>query len=86
MGKLTLTARVVLEEDSFLAAIEGLDISGMGTTEREAQDRLVDAFMSWVQDCDGRGALEKALLEAGFKGVSEDTELELKFEESPEEP
>ncbi len=81
MGKVTLPARVVQEEKDYLATVDNLNLIGKGPTVKDAQDDLVDKFMSWVQTCDGRGTLEATLSEAGYVGVEEDTELELQFVE-----
>lgn len=81
MGKVTLPARVVQEEKDYLATVDNLNLTGKGPTVRDAQDDLVDKFMSWVQTCDGQGTLEATLSEAGYVGVEEDTELELQFVE-----
>ena len=81
MEKVTLSARVVQEENDYLAIVDNLNLIGKGLTIRDAQDDLVDKFMSWVQNCDGRGTLEAMLSEAGYAGVDEDTELELQFVE-----
>ena len=81
MEKLTLAARVVQKEDDYLATVDNINLTGKGTTLKEAQDDLVAKFMSWVQTWDGQGALEAKLLEAGYPGANEDTELELQFVE-----
>ena len=81
MEKVTLPARVVPGEDGYLAIIDNLSLEGRGTTIEDAQDNLVDKFMSWVQTREGQGNLETALLDAGYAGVDEDTELELQFVE-----
>ena len=76
-----MEARLVKKEVDYLATIDALDLTGSGATAEEAQDDLVNKFMSWVQTFDGRGTLEAQLAEAGYSGVNEDTELELRFEE-----
>ena len=81
MEKLTLAARVARDEEGYLATIDGMVINGKGATPEEAQDDLVDKFMSWVQAKDGQGKLEAELAEVGFADVEEDTELELEFVE-----
>ena len=81
MGKVTLPARVVQEDKDYLATVDNLNLIGKGPTAGDAQDDLVDKFMSWIQACDGRGTLEATLSEAGYVGVEEDTELELQFVE-----
>lgn len=81
MEKITLPARVVLQEDGYLATIDNLSLMGKGTTVRDAQDDLVGKFMSWAQTCEGQGNLETVLLDAGYPGVDEDTELVVEFVE-----
>ena len=81
MEKLTLPARVIQKEDGYLATIDNLSLVGIGGTVKDAQDDLVDKFMSWVQSREGQGNLETTLSDAGYAGVEEDTELELKFVE-----
>lgn len=77
----TLPARVVQDQDEYLATIDNLDLAGRGSTESEAQDNLVDKFMAWAQTREGQGTLETALISAGYQGVDEDTELVLEFME-----
>ena len=81
MEKVTLPARVVQEENDYLATVDNLSLIGKGSTVENAQDDLVEKFMSWVQTCDGQGTLEAMLSEAGYVGVEENTELELRFVE-----
>ena len=81
MERVTLPAIMVQKEDGYLATIDNLKLMGKGTTVKEAQDDLVEKFMSWVQSCEGQGSLETVLSEAGFDGVDEATELELEFAE-----
>jgi hypothetical protein len=67
--------------DGCLATVGGLDLVGKGETVQEAQEDLVEKFISWVQACDGDGSLEETLSQAGYPGVDEGTELELQFVE-----
>ena len=70
-----------MSEDAAVASLELLSLEGVGTTVSEAQDDLVLKMSVWIQENDGRGELEQALLEAGFEGVDEDTEVHLEFAE-----
>ena len=79
MERVTLPATIAQKEEVYLATIDKLNLVGKGTTVKEAQDDLVEKFMSWVQNCEGQGSLEKALSEAGFDGVDQKTELALEF-------
>ena len=81
MAKVTLPARVVQTEEGCTAAIDNLELIGVGTTVDEAQDDLVEKFSSWVQICEGQESLEQVLAAAGYGGVDEETELELVFVE-----
>ena len=79
--KVTLTARMHISAEDAVASLETLSLEGAGTTASEAQDDLVQKLSVWIQENDGRGELEQALLEAGFEGVDEDTEVHLEFAE-----
>ena len=81
MDKLTLFGKVAQEGDGYLATVEELSLVGKGETVQEAQEDLVEKFVSWVQACDGDGSLEETLSQAGYPGADEDTELELQFGE-----
>ena len=81
LKKVVLTARMHMSEDAAVASLESLSLEGAGETESEAQDDLVLKLSVWIQENDGRGELEQALLEAGFEGVDEDTEVHLEFAE-----
>lgn len=79
--KVTLKARMNMLEDEAVASLEPLSLEGTGTTAAEAQDDLVLKLSAWIQENDGRGELEQALLDAGFENVDEDTEVHLEFVE-----
>ena len=80
MDKITLAARVAEEDGGFLATVENIPLTGSGSTVEEAQDDLIEGFLSWIQTYDARGTLENMLSDAGYAGADEDTELELEFE------
>ena len=77
--KVILTARMYMLEDAAVASLESLGLEGAGTTMFEAQGDLVQKLTAWIQDNDGREALEQALSDAGYQGVDEDTEVHLDF-------
>jgi hypothetical protein len=79
--QVTLPARVVEDEEGYLATIDNLKLTARGPTVKEAQDSLIEAFASWVQTAEGQGDLESILSEAGYAGVDEDTELVVEFVE-----
>ena len=80
MDKIKLAAKVAEEESGFLATVDNIPVTGSGSTVQEAQDDLVERFMSWIQTYDAQGTLENMLSDAGYDGADEDTELELEFE------
>ena len=81
MEKITIQARVLPVGDGYLAEIDGLDVVGRGGTAKEAQDDLVEKFLSCLQTWEGQSSLASVLASAGYSGVGEDTELELEFSE-----
>ena len=81
MERLVLTARVAWENGGYVARVEGLLLKGSGESEREAQDELIRNMRAWIETHDGQDSLERALAQAGFLGVEEDTEMQLEFVE-----
>lgn len=81
MDTVVLVAHVAWEGDRYLACVEGLPMEGEGTTAVQAQDVLINVLRAWIEAQDGAGLLEISLTEAGFEGVSEDTEVHLEFAE-----
>ena len=79
MDRLTLTARVELEEARFVARVEGINVRGEGESPDLAQEELVQAMLSWISNQDCAESMSGALLEAGFPEIDDDTELELEF-------
>lgn len=79
MEQLLLTARVTCEDGSFVARLGPLSLEVLGSSEREAQDELIEVMRSWIETHDGLDDLEEILSRAGFPGVDEDTELQLEF-------
>lgn len=79
MEQLLLTARVTCEDGSFIARLEPLSLEVFGSSEREAQDELIEVMRSWIETHDGLDDLGEILAKAGFPGVDEDTELQLEF-------
>ena len=79
MEQLLLTARVTSEDGSFVARLEPLSLEVFGSSEREAQDELIQVMRTWIETHDGLDDLGEILAKAGFPGVEEDTELQLEF-------
>ncbi len=79
MEQLVLTARVTCEGGSFVARLETLSLEVFGSSEREAQDELIQVMRTWIETHDGLDDLGEILAKAGFPGVEEDTELQLEF-------
>ena len=80
MERVVLTARVTWEDGKYIARIEPLGLEAAGESVRKAQDELIHGMQTWIEMQDTIGGLEKALAEAGFPGVDENTELQLEFE------
>jgi hypothetical protein len=78
---LVLTARVVWEADRHVATVDSLPLEGVGDSVKQAQDELIHAMRAWIEAHDGTDSLERALADAGFPGVEEETELQLEFVE-----
>ena len=81
MESVLLTARVVWEEDRYVASVDALALAVAGSSLEQAQDELVIAMRSWIETQDTLGQLEECLAEAGYAGVGEETELHLEFVE-----
>ena len=79
MEQLLLTARVTSKDGSFVARLEPLSLEVSGSSEREAQDELIQVMRSWIETHDGLDDLGEILAKAGFPGVEDDTELQLEF-------
>ena len=79
MERLTLTAKVELEDSRFVARIDGIDIRGEGESPRVAQEELIQAMLSWISNRDCTESMAGTLVEAGFPEIDDDTELELEF-------
>ena len=78
---LVLTARVVWDNDRHVATVDNLPLKGAGDSVKQAQDDLIQAMRAWIEAHDGTDTLERALADAGFPGVEEETELQLEFVE-----
>lgn len=76
-----LTARVVLEEGTYVARVDGLPLEGRGDTLRQAQVQLVQVMRAWIEAQETTGRLVEVLAQAGFPGADDDTELQLEFAE-----
>jgi len=79
MDQVLLTARVAPENGGFIAKLEQLSLEGLGDSVQAAQDELIVVLRAWIETQDGQDSLEKALAEAGFLGVEEETEVQLEF-------
>ena len=79
MDQVLLTARVAPENGGFIAKLEQLSLEGLGDSVQAAQDELILVLRAWIETQDGQDSLEKALAEAGFLGVEEETEVHLEL-------
>ena len=79
MERLVLTATVESTGDGYLALLGSLELQGEGETARMAQDDLVDVVRSWIELRQADESLGQALMDAGFPGLEDDTEICLEF-------
>ena len=77
----TLTARVTLDNQVYVARVDQLPIEATGASADEAREELTEVVISWIQAQDVGDALAAALSGAGFSGVNEETEVQLEFVE-----
>jgi predicted RNase H-like HicB family nuclease len=77
-----LTATIEQEEDRYVVRIDELDLEGTGESLEAAQDELIQIMRAWIETHDGTDSLSKAMDNAGYPGVDEDTELQLEFVEA----
>ena len=79
MEQLVLAAQVIQEDEGYVARLEGLELEGSGESIQQAQDELVDNLRGWIEMHEVDETLERALQDAGFPGLDEDTEIQLEF-------
>ena len=79
METLSLQSSVRWDGEQYVAEIEGIDIEGLGTSTDEAQERLLQSFRAWIEIRETTSQIEKSLEDAGYPGVTEETELQLEF-------
>lgn len=71
-----LIARVTPDGNRYLAAVDGFELEGKGTTPDAAQDSLVQTMRGWLERLDTAGKLGAAL---GVDELDEETEIVLEF-------
>ena len=71
-----LTAQVYPDGNRFVAAVDGLELQGNGSTPDDAKDSLVQTMRSWLERLDTTGKLGDVL---GIEDLSEDAEVVLQF-------
>ena len=71
-----LTARVVADGSRFIAAVDGLELEGVGNTPAAAEDALVQVIRGWLERQDTAGKLGDAV---GRDDLEETAEIVLKF-------
>lgn len=74
-----LIARVALDGDRFVAAVDGLPLEGTGSSRAAAENALVQVVRGWLERQDTAGRLADAL---GVDLLDEDTEIVLQFVDS----
>ena len=74
---LVLRGSVISHDGVFHGSIDGLPLFSHGETLEEAESKLVRKLRSWAEEREEKGMLEKALMDAGFENVNENTEIVL---------
>ena len=74
-------ARVVAQEEGYLATVEQLSLEVMGDSVETAQENMIIRFRSWLEAHEEAEDLAESLAAVGISGVEDDTELELLFVE-----
>ena len=74
-------ARVVAQEEGFLATVDQLSLEVKGDSLETAQENMINRFRSWLEAREEAEDLAESLAAVGIPGVKEDTELELHFVE-----
>lgn len=81
---LALRGAIIAQGQIFLATVENLPLASYGDTPEEAENRLVRQFRIWAEECEEKGILEQALIDAGFPDVDDHTEIYLIFSDDDE--
>ena len=82
METVVLTAMVEEVEDRYVARIDNLNLEGVGESLELAQDELIQVVRGWIESHVGTDTLSDVLIDAGYAGVDEETELQLEFAET----
>lgn len=70
--KFVLPVDILKEGDSFIAYSPVLDLSTVGDTFEEAQQRFNEAVQIFFEEIEGKGTLEEALTELGWQIVKDE--------------
>ena len=82
MGTVSITAKIKMIEDKYVAKIDELELEGEGATLEAAQDELIQVMRAWIESHDGTDTLSDVLADAGYPDVDEETEVQLEFGEA----
>ena len=82
METVFLTAKVEEIENNYVARVDDLELEAIGESLEIAQDELIQVVRGWIESHDGTDTLSDALADAGYRGVDEETELQLVFIET----
>ncbi len=81
MAECIFEARVIAQEDGYIATVESLALEVKGDSVETAQQNLINRFRAWIEAHEEAEDLAESLAEVGIPGVRDDTELELHFVE-----
>jgi predicted RNase H-like HicB family nuclease len=65
--KFTLPISIIKEDESFIAYTPALDLSTVGDTFEEAQERFVEAVQIFFEEINEQGTVDEALSDLGWK-------------------
>lgn len=65
--KFALPVSIIKEDDSFIAYSPALDLSTVGDSFEEAQDRFEEAVQIFFEELDNKGTTEEVLTELGWQ-------------------
>ena len=82
METVLLTAQINTEDDRYVVRLDDLGLVGEGETLEAAQEELIQIVRAWIESHDGTDTLSSVLVDAGYPGVDDETELQLEFAEA----
>ena len=86
METVLLTAQINTEDERYVVRLDDLGLVGEGETLEAAQEELIQIVRAWIESHDGTDTLNSVLVDAGYPGVDDETELQLEFAEAALSP